>query len=179
MSTRKSLALAALALSFSAGVALAQTQGLGKPMTEADIKPWDISILPDGTNLPPGSGTSAQGAKIYAEKCVMCHGPEGKGAGVPGAGPLVGGPPLTTGIDVAKMIGNYYAYATTVFDFIRRAMPATSPRTLKDDEVYALTAYILSLNKIIKETDVMDAKNLPVVKMPNRDNFILPYPERI
>lgn len=178
------LALVGLALVGVAGLvcsgnlALAQT-GLGKPLTEADIKPWDISILPDGTNLPPGSGTSAQGAKIYAEKCAVCHGPEGKGGGAPGAGPLVGGPPLSSGIEVPKMIANYYAYATTVFDFIRRAMPATSPRTLKDDDVYALTAYILSLNKIIKEDEVMDAKNLPVVKMPNRDNFILPYPERI
>ena len=180
MSMRKSFGLAALALTLGAGVALAQQSGgLGKPITEADIKPWDISILPDGTNLPPGSGTPAQGAKIFGEKCAMCHGPEGKGGGAPGAGPLVGAPPLDSGIDVPKLIGNYYAYATTIFDFIRRAMPATTPRTLKDEEVYALTAYILSLNKIIKDTDVMDAKTLPAVKMPNRDNFIMPYPDRI
>ena len=179
MSMRKLLAPLSLALSLGAGAALAQSPGLGKPLTEIDVKPCDISIMPDGTNLPPGSGTSAQGAKIYAEKCVACHAEGGKGGAYPGATALVGGPPLTNGIETPKTIANYYAYATTVFDFIRRSMPATAPRTLKDDEVYALTAYILSLNKLIGENDVMDSKNLPAVKMPNRDNFILPYPERI
>lgn len=178
MSTHKTLAALVLALSFSAGTAFAQTSGLGKPISEADIKQWDIAILPDGTNLPPGSGTPAQGATIFAAKCQACHGPEGKGPTAPGAGPLVGGGPLAT-IDTPKTIANYYAYATTVFDFIRRAMPFSQPRSLKDDEVYALTAYILAQNKLIGENDVMDAKTLPQVKMPNRDNFILPYPDRI
>jgi len=173
-----------LALSFGGVSASAQTAGapapkLGKPVSEADVKQWDIAVLPDGTNLPPGSGTPAQGAKIYAEKCVACHAEGGKGGGSPGAGPLVGGEPLNVGIDVAKTIANYYAYATTVFDYIRRAMPYYAPRSLKDDEVYALTAYILSLNKLIGDNDVIDAKTLPQVKMPNRDNFILPYPDRI
>jgi S-disulfanyl-L-cysteine oxidoreductase SoxD len=187
-STRKHsaalLSILLLALPLGAVAVFAQTPSapapkLGKPITEADIKAWDIAVLPDGTNLPPGSGTPAQGARIYAEKCVACHAEGGKGGGSPGAGPLVGGEPLTTGIDVAKTIGNYYAYATTVFDYIRRAMPYYAPRSLKDDEVYALTAYILSLNKLIGEDDTMDAKTLPQVNMPNRDNFILPYPDRI
>jgi cytochrome c len=91
----------------------------------------------------------------------------------------VGGEPLTNGIETPKTIANYYAYSTTVFDYIRRAMPYNQPRSLTNDEVYALTAYILSLNKLIGENDVMDAKTLPQVKMPNRDNFILPYPDRI
>jgi len=172
------------ALAFSAAVALAQSPGvqspnLGKPLSETDVKAWDISVLPDGTNLPAGSGTPAQGAKIYAEKCVACHAEGGKGGGAPGAGPLVGGAPLTNGIETAKTIANYYAYATTVFDYIRRAMPYNAPRSLSDNEVYALTAYILALNKLIGENDVIDAKTLPQVKMPNRDNFILPYPDRI
>ena len=184
MSMRKPLLLAlTLALAFGAGAAFAQSPapppGLGKPISEADIKAWDIAVLPDGTNLPAGSGTSAQGAKIYAEKCIACHGEGGKGGGAPGAGPLVGGPPLTDGIETAKTIANYYAYATTVFDYVRRAMPYNAPRSLKDEEVYALTAYILALNKLIGENDVMDAKTLPQVKMPNRDNFIMPYPDRI
>jgi S-disulfanyl-L-cysteine oxidoreductase SoxD len=181
MSMRKRLAVVALALAFSAAAFAQnpQSPGLGKPLSEADIKAWDIAVLPDGTNLPAGSGTSAQGAKIYAEKCVACHAEGGKGGGAPGAGPLVGGAPLTNGIDTAKTIANYYAYATTVFDYIRRAMPYNAPRSLADNEVYALTAYILSLNKLIGETDVMDAKTLPQVKMPNRDNFIMPYPDRI
>jgi S-disulfanyl-L-cysteine oxidoreductase SoxD len=136
-------------------------------------------VLPDGSNLPPGSGISAQGARIYAEKCSACHGEGGKGGVAPGAGPLVGGAPLTNGIETAKTIANYYAYATTVFDYIRRAMPFNAPRSLSDDEVYALTAYILAINKLIGEQDVMDAKTLPTVKMPNRDNFIIPYPDRM
>ena len=178
MSMHKPLAVLILALSFSS-TAFAQSPRLGKPISEADIKTWDIAILPDGTNLPPGSGMSAQGAKIYAEKCVACHAEGGKGGGALGAGPLVGGAPLTNGIETEKTIANYYAYATTVFDYIRRAMPHNTPRSLTDNEVYALTAYILALNKLIGENDVMDAKSLPQVKMPNRDNYILPYPDRI
>jgi mono/diheme cytochrome c family protein len=184
MSMRKTLFALATALTFGAGTAVAQSPGaqspnLGKPISEPDIKAWDIAVLPDGTNLPAGSGTSAQGAKIYAEKCIACHAEGGKGGGAPGAGPLVGGAALTNGIDTPKTIANYYAYATTVFDYIRRAMPYNAPRSLADNEVYALTAYILALNKLIGENDVMDAKTLPQVKMPNRDNFILPYPDRI
>jgi cytochrome c len=184
MSIRKPLFALTAALALATGAALGQspadqTPHLGKPISEADIKAWDISVLPDGTNLPAGSGTPAQGAKIYAEKCVACHAEGGKGGGAPGAGPLVGGAPLTNGIETAKTIANYYAYATTVFDYIRRAMPYNAPRSLSDAEVYALTAYILALNKLIGDNDVMDAKTLPQVKMPNRDNFILPYPDRI
>ncbi len=179
MCTHKSLVAIAMALSFSAGSALAQGSGLGKPISEGDIKHWDIAILPDGTNLPPGSGTPAQGAKIFAEKCSACHGEAGKGGVSPAYPALVGGAALTNGIDTPKTIANYYAYATTIFDYTRRGMPYNVPRSLTDDEVYALTAYILALNKLIGENDVMDAKTLPQVKMPNRDNFILPYPDRI
>jgi len=179
MSTRKSLAAVALALSVSAGAAIAQNGGLGKPLTEGDIKQWDIAILPDGTNLPPGSGTSEHGAKIYAEKCAVCHGEAGKGGISPAYPALVGGAPLTNGIDTPKTIANYYAYATTIFDYVRRGMPYNMPRSLTDDEVYALTAYILALNNLIGQNDVMDATTLPKVKMPNRDNFIMPYPDRI
>jgi cytochrome c5 len=186
MSTLKSL-VAGAALVCGALVALAQTAptptsegpGLGKPITESDIKPWDIAILPDGTNLPPGSGTAAEGAAIYAEKCLACHAEGGKGGASPGAPALIGGEPLTKGIDTTKTIANYYAYATTVFDYVRRAMPFNAPRSLSDHEVYALTAYILGLNKLIDENAVMDAKTLPQVKMPNRDNFSMPYPDRI
>ena len=169
MSTPSVLLLAA----FAAMPAFAQ--GLGQPISEPDLKAWDISILPDGTGLPPGSGTAAQGARVYAEKCLACHGEGGKG-GV--AAPLVGGAPLTA-INTPKTIANFWGYSTTVFDFIRRAMPWQQPRTLSDDEVYALTAYILAENKLIGANDVMNAKTLPQVKMPNRDNFILRFPERI
>jgi S-disulfanyl-L-cysteine oxidoreductase SoxD len=179
MSTHNRLAALALALLVSAVPAFAQNAGLGKPITEQDIKQWDIAILPDGTNLPPGSGTPQEGAKIYAEKCSACHGDEGKGGVSPAFPALVGGGPLSAGIDATKTIANYYAYATTIFDYIRRGMPYNMPRSLDDHEVYALTAYILALNKLIGENDTMDATTLPKVKMPNRDNFIMPYPDRI
>lgn len=179
MSTLKVLSVVATAAVLAASVAAlrAETPGLGKPITEAEIKPWDISIMPDGTGLPPGSGTAAQGQKIFAEKCSACHGDNGKGG--PAGGPLSGGAPLTSGIETAKTIGNFWGYPTILFDFIRRAMPFNEPRTLTGDEVYALSAYLLSLNKIIGEADVMDAQTLPKVKMPNRDNFIIRFPDRI
>ena len=149
---------------------------MGRPISEAEIAAWDISILPDGTGLPPGSGTPDQGAKVFATKCALCHGPEGKGGA---AAAVIGGAPLTNGIDTAKTIANFWPYATTLFDFTRRAMPWQAPRTLSNDEVYALTAYILSLNKIIGPTDVMNAQSLPKVRMPNRDGFIPRFPERM
>jgi cytochrome c len=176
MSTLKTSFVLAIALAFGADAAVAQSHRLGKPITEADIAAWDISAMPDGTGLPPGSGTSAQGAKIYAEKCVACHGQNGTGK--PYAA-LVGGTPLSDGIDTPKTIANFWGYSTIVFDFIRRAMPFPAPRTLTDDEVYALTAYLLALNGIIGENDTMNAQTLPKVMMPNRDGFIIRFPDRI
>lgn len=166
--------LATLALGAGAAYA-ADTPGLGQPVAEADVQPWDISILPDGSNLPPGSGTAAAGSKIFAEKCAMCHGENGTGAN---AAALVGSPPLDR-IDANKTIANFWGYSTTVFDYIRRAMPWPTPRTLGNDEVYALTAFILAQNKIIGETDIMNAQSLPKVRMPNRDNFIIRFPDKI
>jgi S-disulfanyl-L-cysteine oxidoreductase SoxD len=177
MSTRKPIGAALVTLTLAAliGTALAETPNLGKPINPADIAAWDISILPDGTGLPPGSGKAADGAKIYAEKCAACHGENGKG-GVNGA--LVGGGPLDR-IEATKTIANFWGYPTTVFDFIRRAMPWPQPRTLSNDEVYALVAYIFAQNKIIGEDDVMNAQTLPKVQMPNRDGFIVRFPDKI
>ena len=152
----------------------AEGPDLGTPISEADIAAWDITVFPSGANLPRGSGTAAEGAPIYAEKCALCHGASGEG-GL--AARLVGGEPLTTGIDVGKTIANFWANATTLFDFTRRQMPWQQPRTLSDDEVYALTAYILALNGIIDEDDEMNARTLPAVKMPNRDGFIARFPD--
>ena len=183
MSARKALAAALLAVTLGAGTAAAQSPPaaphLGRPLSEADIKDWDIAVLPNGAGLPAGQGTPQEGAKIFAEKCSACHGEAARGGVAPFYPALVGGAPLTNGIETRKTIANYYAYATTIFDFIRRAMPPNAPRSLGDHEVYALTAYILSLNKLIGENDTMDAQTLPKVKMPNRDNFIMPYPDRI
>ena len=174
MFTRKFL-VALIPLALASSIALAQTPNLGKPIDPAEIAGWDISILPDGTGLPPGSGTSAQGAPIYAQKCAMCHGVEGKG-GINAA--LVGGAPIKNN-ESTKTIANFWPYATTIFDFTRRAMPWQQPNSLTNDEVYALTAYILALNKLIGENDAMDAKTLPKVKMPNRDGFIIRFPDKL
>jgi len=175
------LGAALLALALGAGAAhaqSAQSPKLGTPISEADIAAWDISVMPDGSGLPPGRGMPAEGARVYAEKCAACHGENGVKPVAPGAGPLVGGGKLDR-IEAVKTIGNFYGHATTVFDFIRRAMPFNEPRTLTNDEAYAVTAYLLAGNKIIGENDVMDAQSLPKVKMPNRDNFIIRFPDRI
>ena len=163
-----------LALAFACGPAFAAGPNLGTTISRAELAAWDIFVLPDGTGLPRGSGTMAQGAPIYAQKCAHCHGEQGKG-GISAA--LVGAPPIKS-LDSPKTIANFWPYSTTVFDFIRRAMPWQQPRSLTDDEVYALTAYLLALNKIIGEQDVMSAQTLPKVKMPNRDGFILRFPDK-
>jgi mono/diheme cytochrome c family protein len=155
--------------------AFAGGPNLGQPVTPADLAAWNINVLPDGTGLPPGSGTSAKGAPIYAQKCAHCHGEQGKG-GV--NAPVVGGAPIKS-IDAQKTIANFWPYATTIFDYIRRAMPWQQPRTLTDDEVYALTAYILAMNKLIGEHDEMNAQTLPKVRMPNREGFIPRFPEKM
>ena len=179
MSMLKPLAAGLLLLAVAAtAAAAADSPHLGKPITDADIKPWDITVLPDGTNLPAGSGTAAQGAKLYVDKgCSLCHGPNGKGGPNP---TLVGNPSLTAdGIASTKTIANFWAWPTTLFDYIRRAMPWTSPHTLSDDEVYALCAYLFAANNLIPEDEVMNAQTLPKVKMPNHDNFIIKFPDRI
>src|SRR2546429_3054172 len=172
MSTHKlTAALSIFAVNFGC---LAAGPNLGKPIDAAEIAAWDISILPDGSGLPPGSGTPAQGAPIYAQKCAACHGEKGEKP-APGYGALVS-PPKFDKIDAFKSV-TYYEFATTLFDVIRRSMPYTTPRTLNDNEVYALSAYILSINKLIGESDVMDAQSLPKVKMPNAGKFIVRFPD--
>ena len=175
MSTHK-LSAIALALGLASSAAFSAGPNLGIPLEPADIAAWDISIMPDGTGLPIGGGTPAQGARIFAQKCALCHGENGKG-GVFAA--LVGGAPLSGGIDTPKTIANFWGYPTTVFDFIRRAMPWQQPRSLTDNEVYALTAFILAQNKLIGEDDSMNAETLPKVRMPNRDGFIIRFPDKI
>ena len=161
-------------LALFSNAAFGQEPKLGKPITAADLPEWDINILPDGTGLPPGSGTPADGARVYAAKCAVCHGPEAKG----GANArLVGGEPIKS-MDSEKTIANFWPFSTTLFDYIRRAMPFRQPRSLTNEEVYALTAYILSLNKLIGENDTMNAQTLPKVRMPNRDGFIVRFPEK-
>jgi S-disulfanyl-L-cysteine oxidoreductase SoxD len=172
MSSRKWITmLVPLVLAAYAGAAIAaDTPGLGKQVSEADLALWDISIGPDGKGLPEGSGTAAQGAAIYAQKCETCHGKNGYG----GKNAALVSPPDKR----ERTMATYVPHATTIFDFTRRAMPWPQPKSLTNDEVYALTAYILSLNKIIGENDVLNKDTLAKVRMPNRDAFISRYPEK-
>lgn len=147
---------------------------LGIPATPEEIAGWDISIGPDGAGLPPGSGTAAAGKAVYEAKCLSCHGVEG--AGQPNDR-LVGGVGTMRDAAPIRTVGSYWPYATTVFDYIRRAMPYVAPHSLMNDETYAVTAYLLALNGIIGEDEVMDASSLPKVVMPNRDNFDSAYRE--
>jgi cytochrome c len=151
------------------GAGAQQSPGLGVAVTPEQVEGWALTILPDGTGLPPGSGTARAGAEIYAAKCVTCHGAEGTG------GPndqLAGGHGTITTATPVRTIGSYWPYATTVFDYVRRAMPLLQPQSLTNDETYALTAYLLHINGIIAEDDVVDARSLPRVEMPNSANFV-------
>ena len=152
-----------------------ESPNLGREATPAQIAGWDISVGPDGVGLPPGKGTSVMGATVYERKCHVCHG--AKGVGQPNDR-LVGGQGSLAGAAPVRTIGSYWPYATTVFDYVRRAMPYQQPQSLTSEEVYAVTAYLLHLNGVIAEGDVMNAQTLPQVKMPNRENFILAYPPR-
>jgi S-disulfanyl-L-cysteine oxidoreductase SoxD len=166
----RTVALSA-ALTFSAPALAAETPAFGQPILPGDLAPWDISIGPDGAGLPPGRGTPAQGAAVYAAKCQACHGE--KGAGKPND-TLVGGfGTIASDKPAVKTIGSYWPYATTLFDYVRRAMPYNATKSLSNDELYAVSAYLLNLNGVIGNDDVMDAQTLPKVKMPNRDGFIL------
>jgi S-disulfanyl-L-cysteine oxidoreductase SoxD len=159
------------ALVFTGGGALAaQSPNLGKPATPEEIAAWDIDVMPDGRFLPPGSGSAKRGAAIYEEKCQACHGPGGRGGMTL---PLVGGEGTIGRQDVKPLrtAASYWPYATSIFAYMRRSMPLLDTKTLSNDELYALTAWILAANKIIGENDVMDAQTLAKVRMPWRDHF--------
>ena len=156
-----------------AGVAALAAQspkyGVGRPPTAEQILNLGASVAPDGSGLPEGSGTVAAGREVYAARCSNCHGEKGEGAVGP---PLVGGQGTLATAKPLKTVGSYWPYATTVWDYINRAMPFDQPGLLKPPEVYAVVAYILNLNGIIANDQVMDAKSLPKVKMPNRNGFV-------
>jgi cytochrome c len=171
MSTLKSLAVCIAAV--AAAPASAQAPQFGQPIAPADIAPWDISIGPDGVGLPTGSGTAAQGEAIYVAKCQACHGE--KGSGKPNDALVGGAGTLAPDKVPMKTVGSFWPYATTLFDYVRRAMPFQDSQSLTSDELYAVSAYILHLNGIVAANDVLDAQSLPKVRMPNRDGFI-PFP---
>lgn len=151
-----------------------ETFGLGRPATAAEIAAWDIDIMPDGTGLPPGSGTAVEGRALYAAQCAACHGPTGvEGPYNVLVGRVVGdGFPFGNDPRIPSTIGNYWPYATTVYDYINRTMPFDARGELQADEVYSLVAALLFMNGIIEEDEVMDAETLPQVQMPARDRFV-------
>ena len=149
---------------------------LGEPVSAEEVAKWDISIAPDGATLPPGRGDAERGAHVYHQHCRRCHGGGARG-GEKFADALAGGIDSLAGDKPVKTIASYWPYATTIFDYVRRAMPYDRPMSLSNDDVYAVTAYLLSLNGIIEDGQVMDADSLPGVKMPNRDGFLLYWPE--
>jgi len=170
---RKFLAAAAPAALFAlASPAFAQqSPNLGKAISVEDLAAWDISVGPDGAGLPSGSGTVEQGEAVFMAKCQACHGE--KGAGTPndrlvgGQGSLPGDKPPV------KTVGSYWPYATTLFDYIRRAMPFNESKSLTSDEVYGVVAYLLNLNGVVPESETMDAQTLLKVTMPNREGFVV------
>lgn len=177
MQSRKFLtvALAATSIMWFAGTAsAADGPGVkyGTPISEADLAAWDIDIrTQDGKGLPPGKGSVADGEKAFAEKCIACHGEKAAGGSVYGS--MVGGIGSFTEAKRKVTPGSMYPYAPIMFDYIRRSMPMDNPESLTNDEVYAISAYLLHLNELVPADAVMDAKTLPAVKMPNRDGFIV------
>lgn len=158
-----------LAASIASGAQAAAPLGVGHTARPQDVKKASITVFPDGAGLPPGQGTVAQGRALYLERCAACHGAKGEGnddypALAGGRGSLRSKAPILT-------VGSYWPYATTLWDYIRRAMPYPQPGSLTPDEVYALTAYVLHLNGIVDERTTLDRQSLPRIHMPNRDGF--------
>ena len=173
MSTSKTAFLIAVAICSAGFVRGEEHPNLGRPLTPEEIQKIDITVSPDGTGLPPGSGSVLSGEAVYEQKCQSCHGPQGSGKPqdrlTGGVGTLSSAKPVKTPV-------SYWSNATTIFDYIRRAMPITAPQSLTNDEAYAVTAYLLSIDGVVPKDAVLDAKSLPRVKMPNRDGFIRWWP---
>lgn len=158
--------LATSALAADAGV---KAPRLGTPLIAAEIAKWDQTIFADGRGLPPGKGTTKDGRVIYDQKCASCHGVHGEGGT---AEELVSEPKPPSADNPSKAIGSYWPFAPTIFDFVRRSMPPAAAGSLSADETYAVTAYLLSANGIIRDSEEMNAKTLAALRMPNRDGFI-------
>ena len=180
---QRSLGAGRLPSDVRATPALPERFAVGRAATAAEIAAWDIDVSPDGHGLPSGNGTAVEGAQVFAAKCATCHGPAGGGqvgpppAGMAVAPKLIGrdpreGFPFGQDPKLVKTVGNYWPYATTVFDYVRRTMPITAPGSLTNNEVYAVTAFLLARNEIIDSTAVMDSTTLAAVKMPAHDRFV-------
>ncbi|MEJ1975537.1 MAG: cytochrome c [Acetobacteraceae bacterium] len=166
----RNMLLAAAVFSFPAWAG--QPLGLGRTPTEAEVAAWNIDILPDGTGLPPGQGSVAQGGEIFVAMCAACHGAHGEAGDNNPVPRLAGGQGTLITPHSLRTVGSYWPFATTLFDYIRRAMPLNAPQTLTDDQVYAVAAYVLSLNGVVPQDTVLNRTNLAAIKMPNRDGFV-------
>jgi len=177
MSTSKRIVVGAVALlaACASEPQSGKPPALGTAVSADEVARWDISIPPTGEGLPAGSGSVKQGEAVYTAKCQSCHGE--KGIGKP-ADALVGGKGTLATKAPVRTVGSYWPHATTLFDYVRRAMPITNPLSLSNDEVYAVSAYVLNLNGIVPADAVMNAQTLPQVKMPNREGFISDWPPR-
>jgi cytochrome c len=151
------------------GELAASAAEFGRPATRGEVRLWDIDVRPDGTGLPDGSGSVARGRQVYEENCAACHGDRGQG-GV--ADRLVGGQGSLASARPVKTVGSFWPYATTLFDYVRRAMPYPAPQTLSDSDNYAVVAFILSLNEILPPDATLNRANLPSIRMPNREGFV-------
>lgn len=156
----------------TAVVAAGPQLGLGRPATPAEIAARSISVAPDGTGLPVGQGSVRSGRKVYEQQCAACHGMKGEGNPAMDGPQLVGGFGTLQSKEPVQTIGNFWPHATTVWDYINRAMPYQRPGTLTADEVYSVTAYLLHLNGIVKESEVLNQSNVAKIAMPNRDGFV-------
>lgn len=170
-----SVRIASLLVIVLSGSLTAQSQptsqlfNIGRTPTAEEIAAWDISVTPDGEGLPSGSGTAAEGRNIYSVRCTECHGASGR------EGPhdiLVGGQGTLASDTPLKTVGSFWPYAPTLWDYINRAMPFETPGTMSPDDVYSTVAYVLFLNELVAEDQLLDATTLPLIKMPNRDGFI-------
>ena len=170
MWTRSALPLAIVFASAATLAAQSPRFGVGRPPTPDEVRGLGAAIAPDGDGLPEGSGTVAEGRTVYATRCASCHGPNGEGGGVGAA--LVGGNGTLATARPLKTVGSFWPQATTVWDYVNRAMPFDQPGLLKPAEVYAVVAFVLNLNGIVGDDAVMNARTLPAVKMPNRDGFV-------
>ena len=166
------IALAIAAALASGAVGAAERYGFGQPATPQQIAGWDIDISPDGAGVPPGRGDVRQGEAIFAAKCASCHGARGEGKPMDR---LVGGVGTLRDKKPEKTVGSFWPYASTLFDYVRRAMPLNAPQSLTPDEVYAVSAYVLFLNGIVPQDAMLDADTLAKIKMPNRDGFVSAY----
>jgi mono/diheme cytochrome c family protein len=161
--------LAAVALACAASVQAQSPYGIGRQATPAEIAGWNIDIDREGHNLPPGSGTVSHGHEVFDQQCAACHGAKGEG----GIGDqLVGGQGTLAAPKPVRTVGSYWPYAPTLFDYIRRAMPQNAPQSLSNEDVYAVSAYILNLNGLLPADATLDARTLPAIKMPNRNMFV-------